>query len=131
MFSYDLNFLSDPKLVYFTDARNPILDYKNIQKFYKIIDLVKLHPSDSKKTYNDLKLQYIENYDAALESKYVMMRPSTVIFEAAISGCLCFCLQTNNLESYLYNFLYPTLSAIDHSINLVSDSAQLINALKK
>lgn len=129
LFSKGLNFSKKPKLVYFTDARNPILDYENIKSFYNLISLVKLHPNDSRKIYSDLNPQYVDNYNDALEMKYVLMRPSTVIFEAAMSGCYCFCLQTNELELYLFHYLYPSLNGVGDMIKLVSEPSQLVSIL--
>ena len=111
LFKVDVQFSSHKSVVYYTDSRHPEDDYKNLAELAPVIDFVKLHPNDSKKNYQGLQLKYLTSFDESLACGVAVMRPSTVIFEAAVSGVTTICLTSNEKEQYMYEELYPSLSA--------------------
>ena len=113
MFSFNLIFPRQKKSVYYTDSRNPLDDYQNVKTISKYIDFIKLHPRDKRYLYLDLGVEFIDDFIEIISSGIVIMRPSTVIFEAKMSGCVVYCLTTNVNEKYLMKYAYPTLSSLD------------------
>ena len=126
LFFKEINFKIEKNLIYFTDSRNPKIDYNNLKKLSKISKFVKFHPNEKKSLFTDLDIIEINDFEEALSFGKVLMRPSTVIFESFISGCETFCLNTNLDEKYSFDFLYPTLS--DLKINNVKNLDRMIES---
>jgi len=129
LFCFDLMFQKQRKSVYYTDARNPLSDYDNIKILSNSIDFIKLHPSDDKSLYVDIGINFIDDFIDALSLGIVIMRASTVIFEAQISGCTVYCLATSAKEVYLLRYLYPTLSSL--SVITITNINDLNNILMR
>lgn len=111
LFLMPIKFKNDKKLVYFTDSRNPDLDYRNIKDLKGIVDFIKLHPSDNRDFYTSLGVDFVDDFNEALSYRKAIVRSSTVVFEADLSGCEIYCLCTNSKEEYLANYLYPTIKS--------------------
>lgn len=102
---------NEVKCVYFTDSRNPQLDFENLVELKRAIDFLKLHPADRKSFYDSLGVSYIDDLSEAFSYGKGIMRSSTVVFEGMLSGCDIHCLCTNDEEEYAANYLYPTIAA--------------------
>jgi hypothetical protein len=122
LFYKKIHFKNTSEFVYFTDGRNHDLDFKNLDILKNIVKKVKLHPADCRPNYSKLELIYLDDFDDALTYGKVIVRSSTVVFEALMFGCETYCLCTNLKEIYLAKYLYPTInnSAVQKLLSLES-----------
>lgn len=112
LFFVPIHFECNKKLVYFTDSRNRDLDYQNINFLKGKVDFIKLHPADKRVPYNLLGVDFIDDFCDSLACGKVIVRASTVVFEAQLSGCEVYCLCTSDREKYLADYLYPTIGSL-------------------
>lgn len=121
-------------VVYFTEPREINVNVEIINKLLpelsnRRIDLfLKLHPGDIKENYNNLDVQYINDYGEAITDNICISRKSTILLEATYNNSTSIAIITNKKDESIFNN-FPSLNS-DKIIKTFSVHELIIEILK-
>lgn len=100
-------------IVYFTESRNIKLDREILNVLSSNIPTlkVKLHPSDKKINYPEIKGEdFIDDFEEAISSNVVIARNSTILMEAIYNNSIPISILLTFRDKFTSDYLIPSLS---------------------
>ena len=119
-------------IVFFTEPRRAHVNIVIIKRLVKLLDqmlYVKLHPLEDKSFYEDVEnIEFIDNFDLAIQSNICISRKSTVLVEALYNDSISIALLVDKQDEFDYNNSFPSL--LDSKINRCYSFKDLVNKVK-
>lgn len=108
------NKIGVPKIVYFSEPREPHVNHQIIQKLIPILERknlnlsLKLHPKDAKEDYKVYGIEIIEDFNTSITNNVCFARKSTTLLEAIYNDSSSGAILINEKDQTIFN-TFPSL----------------------